>query len=544
MKIERLLLLLTASVSLTSCGKDEKHVENTEPIVVLGNFHTDQKSLNIQSKKVSEYDFSYDKNKLSSAMASCNLAVDNKNYGDILDAFTEVMKEVNIISDKYNVANVKYRATLDGEFHALENAFLSYYQTYSSWLKTVRLNAKSKNNNDILRIFFPSQSDEEIAEYFGTGSGEEHQSKLNEQMNKCIDDAAQININDANFWEKAVGLAKSYAEVSDEYANYYGYDSYLDYLYDTKYHRDYTHKESKSVINLITSKLTSKYKKPDFSEFDEDTMNRVNKSFEDSFASNSVNLGNEIDRYSNFIGESYFNAYTYLFNDGYYLFSNNEKSTGTAFNIDLNSTGKTENLVYFSSKNQKATIVVHEFGHYAAHVLNTKNIAKSFDINETFSKGNEALFAIYLTSINNDPFYKAYAKSELNEGFKSLFNTAYAVEVENYVFDNYKTLSVEEMIAGIKTIYKKYPSVVSENYWWSPMMNSTAYYISYATSQIEALQLYFLAKNNLNNARDSYMNLMLNNEEIKDVELWKKAGLLSPFDETTINELASILETF
>ena len=75
------------------------------------------------------------------------------------------------------------------------------------------------------------------------------------------------------------------------------------------------------------------------------------------------------ESYAEEMDGQYLTAYNNAFKYGYYCFSDNNNSMGTAYEWNLN--GMNDAVLFFSSNYQDVLSVVHEFGHYYSCVQNS-----------------------------------------------------------------------------------------------------------------------------------------------------------------------------
>ena len=145
-------------------------------------------------------------------------------------------------------------------------------------------------------------------------------------------------------------------------------------------------------------------------------------------------------------------------------------------------------------------------------------------------------FIYYIRKFKKSIIFLSYAGKISN----NLFKTGFTADVENYLFANYTKVDKKTALETIHEIYTHYPMEEDVTYWGYPILTSTGYYISYATSALQALQLCEQCNVSLSNAKTNYLSLVSNKEDLSDIELWAKSGLASPFEESTLKEVAKI----
>ena len=113
------------------------------------------------------------------------------------------------------------------------------------------------------------------------------------------------------------------------------------------------------------------------------------------------------------------------------------------------------------------------------------------------------------------------------------------LEIKAYLDDD---LTLEDLAKYEAEIKKDIPLddyFSFENYWIRVVVTSPCYYFSYAASAVGALEINNFAKSDLRGAIDKYNKLI--NYDTKNgnnyLEVYKNAGLSSPFDEMTFKTI-------
>ena len=115
----------------------------------------------------------------------------------------------------------------------------------------------------------------------------------------------------------------------------------------------------------------------------------------------------------------------------------------------------------------------------------------------------------------------------------------YALEsVEGYTSENFDAImeKVCEKYGGIDFINENVTNMYE--YWRLVVIESPVYYVSYATSQMAALNIYAVAKNDYEGAKDIYREIIEVSEEEMDesfLAMLDRVGLSNPFDEEAFN---------
>lgn len=197
---------------------------------------------------------------------------------------------------------------------------------------------------------------------------------------------------------------------------------------------------------------------------------------------------------------------------------------------------------------------VHEFGHYYNGVYNG-SLPLSMDHDETQSQGNEMLFLAYLKQNLPSGVTDGYGILECDQLFNILCTIVQSTivdEFEQAVYSN--TYGSGQYSGGIdpskygdlyEEILASYgegmADILGTDYWQYVVVDSPAYYISYAMSALPSLEIFVKAQQGgLNSARDSYFKLYTfsRNQASADTngdgtvtyrEALNYAGLGSPF---------------
>ena len=203
---------------------------------------------------------------------------------------------------------------------------------------------------------------------------------------------------------------------------------------------------------------------------------------------------------------------------------------------------------------------VHEFGHYYADIY-TGGGDFSMDHAETHSQGNEMLFLAWLK--DNCPKgaedgYKLIQMEQLIDILQTIVQSTIVDEFEQAVYSN--TYGNGEFKNGIKAsqygelysaIVESYGDgmldLLGDEYWLFVVVDSSAYYISYAMSALPSLEIYVKAMTDgLDTARDTYFKLFTcvnSQSEITYSEALTAAGLDSPFSASLFTTIETYLKT-
>lgn len=313
-----------------------------------------------------------------------------------------------------------------------------------------------------------------------------------------------------------------------------GYDNYLEYAYENMYDRDYSYEDVKVIFDNV-----KRYISPAFTKIDSAVSAMIG---EDDFYKQTY------ADYLTYMGESFFSNYNAnkMLNDYIDLmaFTSNPDKQIT-FSDELNKLMSEGNLfrgdyegayvtslysldlpvAYFGSGYYSNSFTVaHEFGHFMNEIYSGGDYSQSFDLLEMHSQGNELLYLSYMKSLEGVMPEKSEKFIELYQLYSMLSTVMNALAVDAFeqaVYTNTYTGSGAKAIMEDGTITKDeydtlYASIIKDlggtgvmgtEYWRYVTILSPCYYVSYSVSALSVLQLYPMANEDFDEARDSYLKL-------------------------------------
>ena len=556
MKKINIFISTLAVMALTSCSRFTPSYNHIESLI-WSNLKNDGEGLDFVSTKFANYSlaFDYEAFELNMKEAS-NLANNGGNLRKFASYTNSAISYGNSLNSKTSIARTAYYASGDERdykiYASLHEAQSTFYSWYSTFLKEVR----DGPSNDIYNWFYADMSKAEIEEMIEEYAYDENIASLNLAISQIEDEQETLYNNFSNArrsGEIITGDAQYIAYMNNSLNNFrrlvekgnllaasYGYDNYLDFVYKEYYKREYKYDFIEEYAPLINDYVLPAIKyyedNVDNSILDNSSKKLIYTLYKNSnIADARCFQGDIFDSYvDNKIGGAMHATYNHLKSDGYYCFSNSDSSLSTAYVSTLSGS---EPVIYFSKNYQNVTTIIHEFGHYFASYTNKNNNNFPFDIEETHSQANEMLFNRYLLEYyngkDNYDIYKYIADTEVYDMLRSSAYTFATAEVEAYVF-NHLDLNNDEIIAGADEIMNKYNNLVYSAYWCTPIVSSTGYYISYATSGVASLASYVFAKQDFNKAIEDYLKFVAYPEEDYNIDaFFTYSGLYSPLKEDT-----------
>ena len=509
----------------------------------------DTQYTSIKSKRFEEYDLSFDIASFRDYMKTLNSLVEEKTSLDreFVLAFNKVFNTTYNLRDKIQVAMTKYNAGGEEQenYKNIRYELNDYFNEFLLWMPGF-LTKIYHSSESIKNAIFGDMTDKEIEQMIDSYRYDENIANLKKQLSNYEDQAADLYNQLGMNRECALEMMKIYVDyikVGNELASYYDYDNYLSYVYKNTYNRDFDKEKYDLAFTYYKQYLLPVYGQYQFrtEEYDKAAYSRLTTY---NMFNKDLFLAGTFQRYASWMGGSYSLAYNHLFYDGLYCFTDEENAHGTAYIASM--TSAKDGLAFFTGKNQDINTLIHEFGHYHANYANSDhNSNASFDILETHSQANEYIFCNYLENEYKDQQYEStiqyYVDYKLKRSISYIANMSVVGEIEEYVFANYDKLTVDELVVACENIDQQYDGVSTPYYWVYPIVNSSGYYVSYATSMIASMEYYYRGKEDLEACKNNYLAFVKYDGDKNSITNWEKGNIYSPFDERAYQYLANNL---
>ena len=485
------------------------------------------------------------------------------------------------LADAYDVAESLYEEYSDLIFEAQGQysiAMTLYYCNHRNKELEQRYNDMQTYYTDLVAKFYSLSQpwyDSMFRDFFFEGATEEEikaflfdsNAYANEEYTalKNRNDEIELEFNGMNNPTIGSGVPNLYAEfVSNNVAmaEILGYDNYLEYAYENVYNRDYTYQDAAQFVQYVKEYLVPAYNtiynswnKITGANLDEETIETYYSVVSNSFFRDA--FGNKL--FNDYIDDmnmaftsnpdkeiSFSDTLNDLIVDGN-LFRGTYESAYVTYIRGANLP-----IAYFGSGYDSATTVAHEFGHYMNEIYNEDEYDQSFDLLETHSQGQEMLFLSYAKNILEDDALKLVETYSLLSTLQTIILATQVDCFEQAIYLNrYEGPGSEEIMADGKITADEYDAVYAglseylgieesyrvDEYWRYVTISSPCYYISYAISGVNALQIYATTIiGGFNAAKDAYLKLFTYTDvdpEMTTEEVLLYAGLTSYLDEKT-----------
>lgn len=537
MNKKKFLLLLVAPLTACNFGTSNFSWES---------YKNNDISMNLQSAKFKSYKLCGDTDKtIQDLIDKIEGVLENKGkFSDFSQYYNELNNKAFKIIDSYMIATTKYYSSCDKDYGDKADELYGLYTKILTFEYSVEEKIYN-SSNEIKTAYFGDMTDEEIQSRLAENENGIITAQYDALFQQYKDDGQELYMNYVNgditksaFLDDGYDYFLRYINKANEFVKQIGCESYLDYSYVNDYARDYSPEDAMNFVNYVKKYFVPIYKENEYLRFASDiNYNLLDYLQSYNFCNQNTDSAEMFLSYAEELGGKYLEAYNNTFKYGYYCFSDDPHSMATAFQWGF--PGSNDSILYFSKKYQNILCVIHEFGHlYSYYASNGKRGNDAYDLQETYSQADEYLFLNYLVGKKdkdeNKATYEYFANSSFYENLGNIINFACIAEIENFAFTQ-ENLDLETLRAGAEEIIASYQGTASETYFMSPCISQTCYYISYATSIMEACQFLLM---DFETGKENYKKLVEAPESFSMVERWKNAGLDSPFEEEAFEKLS------
>lgn len=553
-KILRLVMLFVLFVCLFGCSlggdklSDNKQEENTNDENRENNENNQNENNNenqnnnesslvkveipdiedaIISDAFKSFDLSYDISQIETKKNELIAVIKNAKSVDEIntayDAFSSYNEE---IYDKYVLAETLYNADMSNE--TFESASYDLYEMTLNLQTAFDEVDVEIAKSDFASAFFSGYTAEEIEALANSDIDNDelntilmHQKELQDKFYSARSDKEKDTI-----LKTFVNNNKRIAEL-----NGYNNNEYIKYSDTNNYLRLYTSEEINNFESYVYENildLSNELFYLGYKLTNKENQDKVKKLSSKSFMDNMDFITNYVDE----IGGDFKETFNDLFDNGYYIISNNTNSYSAAYQ----DAGYNVRLLFFGCGYQDVSTFIHEFGHYYTSAKGTDNY--SYDLCEVHSQGDEILLRLYFLENNPGDASKYYEYRFVSSLLDTVIDGVMIREFEEAIYKE----DVQSLQETWNTINEKYDEFSGDD-WYELFIDYDNYYISYATSAMGALVLYAYGKENgFEKAKEAYLKLC-SYDGLGDIEeAFTYAGLPNPLAEDTIKDVVSVIK--
>ena len=422
-----------------------------------------------------------------------SLGVYSEDQEAVENLYTEAEDSFYYLQTQIGIASIIYYLDMTDE--AASSRYLDAYDLYGDVYDVYIECCKSVYNSSPIRdAIFADWTEEDIKELFAYDPEMTALSERNEEI------LVEINeLTGADAYDKTAVL---YAEMVTNYnklAKLCGYDNYYLYASSDIYGRDYSIEDAEKFTSLV-----KQYYVPHLDELSDlwyneySNLSKFNNNLVYGFLMDPFDktTRNYLKDYINSLSGSMKEGMSHMFDNRNVIFTDSPNSHHSAFQTYLHDLETP--FCLFGSEGQTATTIVHEMGHYYAALYNEDTF--SLDLAETQSQGNEMLLLNYLQSAmpaqafqvcKDYNMYLYTVQSAVCTMVDEFERRVYALEsVEGFTSEDFDAIMEEicEEYGGIEYVNENIADI--NEYWRSVATNSPVYYITYAVTMCEALNIY------------------------------------------------------
>ena len=375
-------------------------------------------------------------------------------------------------------------------------------------------------------------------------------------------DALEVAYNDMdenttpNYGAKVAEIYKQMVILNNQLAAKFGYDNYYDYATERVYGRDYTAADLSEYHGFVRKHIAGKVGNLVTTWRDVYGKLGSNQDLYNAFMNKDFDYGDEnyVMLYLNSLGDTNMGvAMRDVFESENCVFADNKNSHPTAFQTWLYEADKP--FCLFGSSGQEATTIIHEIGHYYAAYTNDD--IGDYDLCETHSQTNEFLFMNYCSDKLPKNVFRAAMLYQLVNTCGTITLASIVDQFEQRVYtlstEELEAMTVEDFDAIMNEIkaYDEYSGVISNfidpcEYWKRVAVSNPVYYVSYSVSAVASLNIYAMALEDPDAAMTAYRALVetAGIEDMGYVEALDAAGVVSPFNESSHRNIASLIDKF
>ncbi|MBE6132275.1 MAG: hypothetical protein E7180_02620 [Erysipelotrichaceae bacterium] len=457
---------------------------------------------------------------------------EEKDYQEIKSQFQDFYYDLNLLNSANGITYLYQNIYSDDEkyirdYQALSNYYVVCNDLYNQLLKTIHNSKYFKNFRTDLGL--TSKDIEYIKNY--QMMSEEQISLLN-QENTLLNSFSIAGVNNPDF-----DYRQNYLElinIRKQIAEEFNYPSYLDYIWEEKFDRDYKVEDATKLANEIINNQEIKSLCDLYLErYSLYSENVINTSLDENDIFMMLeNCQNIFPKAKEVVLD--------LKTKGNYNFEARSNKHSGSFVSSYTNSG--DFFLFLSGENNASRYItaVHEFGHYLGFTqsdsnLRTKN-RSNVDVCEVHSQSLEYLMTNYYSLILDDDLASTLIDNQKYSALWNMLSGACIYLFEHYVYTTDELLTIEsldekcnEFLAVMNEEGLHYSNV--PHIYLQP-----GYYISYVTSLIPSLEIWNMELEEGKKVYRKLINYGTNNSFNYIID---RVGLSDPFEEETLNNIIS-----
>lgn len=495
----------------------------------------------------------------------------------VQELYNQILEEMDLLATKANLSGVQYDAAGGAPEAAALYRELSAQQTrlYDRCCQALSAMAASPYGG-ILDEDAGEGAAESLLGYRGLT---EEEAALYEEEDRLIQDYDQImekgvpvqaagGVWTAEALESANADAETRAAVSEalaagryraagelylrlvrlrtEQAQWAGYDGYAEYAYEALYTRDYGLEEAAAL-----HEAAKRYILPLQLRLLEETSEQELRALSVRSRMNGEEVLDAIQPFVQGFDREMDKTFAFLRDHHLYDIEYGGDKLPTGYTVALPAYGSAFIFNCPYGDYQDLTDTVHEFGHFFETFHSTQPdfwAAFNIDVGEIDSQALELMFTEQAGEVFGERYGAVYRKAVLYNILDSVLDGCLYDEFQTAAYQN-PEMTVQELDRLFKELSEDYgysysPGVEEDPAWVENAHNfqNPLYFISYATSALSALDLWFLYLENPREAKETYLELSALSLSLPYRAAAEEVGLRDIFDGETVPALAEALE--
>lgn len=333
-----------------------------------------------------------------------------------------------------------------------------------------------------------------------------------------------------------------------EQAQWAGYDDYAEYAYEALYTRDYGLEDAADL-----HRLAKRYILPLQLRLLKETSEQELRALSVRSRMDGEEVLDAIQPFAEGFDREMGETFRFLRDHHLYDIEYGEAKLPTGYTVALPAYGSAFIFNSPYGDYQDLSDTVHEFGHFfetfhcAQHDLWTDF---NIDVGEIHSQALELIFAGQAEELFGERYGEAYRNAVLYNILDSILDGCLYDEFQTAAYQN-PEMTAEELNRLFKALSEDYgysygPGVDADPAWVENAHNfqNPLYFISYATSALSALDLWFLYLDRPREAKETYLELSALSLSMPYMAAVEETGLRDIFEPETVPALSETLEEY
>lgn len=463
--------------------------------------------------------------------------------------YEQVLEEMDLLATKANLSSIQYDASGGAPDQAALYLELSAQQTrlYDRCYQALAVLAASPYG-DILDEDAGEGAADSLLGYRGLTEEEAALYEAEDQLIQVYDQIMESSIPAEERYRAAGEVYLQLVRLRTELAQWAGYGDYAEYAYEALYTRDYGLKDAAALYEAA-----KRYILPLQLRLLEETDEGELRALSVRSRMDGEEVLDAIQPFAENFDREMGETFRFLREHHLYDIEYGEAKLPTGYTVALPAYGSAFifNSPYGDYQDRSDT--VHEFGHFFETFHCTQHDLWgdfNIDVGEIDSQALELMFTDYAGELFGEEYGEVYRNAVLYNILDSVLDGCLYDEFQAAAYRN-PDLTVEDLDRLFKVLSEEYgyfydPGVETDPTWVENAHNfqNPLYFISYATSALSALDLWFLYQEDPREAKEIYLELSALSLSLPYRAAVEEAGLRDVFDRETVLALAGTLEGY